>query len=352
MASNLRHIKPRGRSEASQQGNSDPRKGPGEGYQLPKRRRIGVRVACEACRLKKSAVSSPHPSTNQGGNSRLTRSIKCDNQKPACGPCRKRRSSCHYRVSDKQHALQTQVAGLEEALKDHTEFLDHIRSLPEHEALQLLRALKASKDLSNLSSEIIGELTKHHRPSDNLASRGMLPPTESALEFELSMRHQMAYRSLIPVDISLISLGPLLAPGERLSSQDGNIFTVRDGSADVESPASSVETSVVHDTADSLGRSPSPVFPSLTERFASVKRPFQTDHYCDERLHKLKIGFWTEVPIDDEVAATAISTYVEGYGAFFGLFDADLFLSDLVDCQSRFCSGFLVSAILSITCVC
>ena len=248
--------------------------------------------------------------------------------------------------------MQIQVASLEETLKDHTEFLDHLRSLPEDEALQMLRALKASKDLSNLSSEIMGELTKHHRPSNNMASRGMLPPTESALEFELSMRHQMAYRSLIPVDISLISLRPLLASGERLSSQDGNIFTVRDSSTDIESPPSSVETSTVHDTADKLRRSPSPVFASLTERFASAKGPFQTDRYCDERLHKLKISHWTKVPIDDDVAATAISTYVEGYGAFFGLFDADLFLSDLVDRRSRFCSGFLVSAILSITCVC
>jgi hypothetical protein len=73
--------------------------------------------------------------------------------------------------------------------------------------------------------------------------------------------------------------------------------------------------------------------------------------YCDERLNHLLIGFWTPTPIGDETAARAISLFLETTHPILSFFDADLFLSDLVHHRHRFCSPFLVSALLSYACV-
>ncbi|KAK1969089.1 hypothetical protein LY78DRAFT_726793 [Colletotrichum sublineola] len=70
--------------------------------------------------------------------------------------------------------------------------------------------------------------------------------------------------------------------------------------------------------------------------------------YCDSRLERLQIRYWTKVPISNELAARLISFYLETDHAVMGFFDADLFLDDLLACRQNFCSAFLVAAVLCI----
>ena len=73
--------------------------------------------------------------------------------------------------------------------------------------------------------------------------------------------------------------------------------------------------------------------------------------YCDERLHQLVISRWTKVAVTDEFAAEVISLYLETDHPLLGLFDADLFLDNLVSGELNFCSPLLVNALLCWSCV-
>jgi hypothetical protein len=79
----------------------------------------------------------------------------------------------------------------------------------------------------------------------------------------------------------------------------------------------------------------------LTVQGASLPRTF-----CDDRLYKLDIGYWSMVPIQNELAASLISFYIETDHSYLGFLDMDLFLEDLIHCRQHFCSSFLVSAML------
>ncbi|KZL70449.1 C6 transcription factor, partial [Colletotrichum tofieldiae] len=70
----------------------------------------------------------------------------------------------------------------------------------------------------------------------------------------------------------------------------------------------------------------------------------------DERLRLVDIAQWTPVPIPNELAISTISHYLENDYATIPLFNADLFVQDLVNLQQSFCSSFLVTAILCWAC--
>lgn len=79
---------------------------------------------------------------------------------------------------------------------------------------------------------------------------------------------------------------------------------------------------------------------------------FHTTQYYDERLHRLKISFWTTIPISNSFAAAAISLYMTTEHSTIGIFDPDLFIGDLVEHRLNYCSSFLVNAILCYAVVC
>lgn len=68
--------------------------------------------------------------------------------------------------------------------------------------------------------------------------------------------------------------------------------------------------------------------------------------YCDARLAMLDMSVWTTVPIPNDLAAAAISLYLQTDHPLLGFFDADVFLDDLLEGRSRYCSTLLVSSLL------
>lgn len=63
------------------------------------------------------------------------------------------------------------------------------------------------------------------------------------------------------------------------------------------------------------------------------------------------MDYWTRVPISDDFAARVLSSYLVRDHPIIGLFDADLFLDDLVGKCLDFCSPLLVSALMFHACV-
>lgn len=76
-----------------------------------------------------------------------------------------------------------------------------------------------------------------------------------------------------------------------------------------------------------------------------------TRRLCDSRLNKLEIMHWTDVDIDNDLAARCISLYLETDHPLLGLFDPDLFVEQLISGQEQFCSALLVNALLYWACV-
>lgn len=225
-------------------------------------------------------------------------------------------------------ALQNQLDRLREDFRHHVEFVDRLRSAPEPEALSVMRRLRSAGDISSLLSSIEGAAHTAARPSDLETARAILPRTESGIEFELHARYRSVYPALPPLDFSTIGMGHLSPVGRQAIARE-------------EDSSRSVPT---------VGP-PQPLRGTYPKHTSPVSGPVQDRHYCDPRLNRLRIRYWTTVPISDEFAASALSHHFETYHAIFGCIDCDLFLSDLVNHELNYCSPLLVSAIMSFACV-
>lgn len=98
----------------------------------------------------------------------------------------------------------------------------------------------------------------------------------------------------------------------------------------------------------------SPTSPLRDPRDHSPHRsvlPLLTEHLCDPRLGQFEVFEWLQTPVPSEFAARAVSFYLVTDHPVHGLFDADLFLSDLAAHKTEFCSPLLLSAVLSSACV-
>lgn len=67
---------------------------------------------------------------------------------------------------------------------------------------------------------------------------------------------------------------------------------------------------------------------------------------CDRRLEKLDMKHWTSVSVGNDIAAQAISLYLEIDHPLLGFFEPDLFLSSLTNPDTAHCSSILVNALL------
>ena len=77
-------------------------------------------------------------------------------------------------------------------------------------------------------------------------------------------------------------------------------------------------------------------------------------HLCPshvEYLRKADLTLYMELPIPNETAVRVIALYLNNDYPVLPLFHADLFLRDLCQNQSYFCSALLISALLGWACV-
>ncbi|KAM0816674.1 hypothetical protein AB5N19_02476 [Seiridium cardinale] len=267
--------------------------------EVPKRKRIGVAVACNLCRSKKT---------------------RCDGARPVCGLCQKRGAvKCSY--SDKRDA------------NDETrEIMELLKSEPESVAIDILKILRSNHDpttvLSLVSARHGGK--QEHPPS----SLGLGAPTPQSypMETELVAKNPILY----PVMHSLFK--PTLMQSHLLRS--------------VSSPTDpAVQPGNAPDTTHSIGAdNPEIDSDSAIRRF---RRPLSqadlTKHgstLCDERLHDLDISFWTTVPIPNNLAAKVISLYLVTDHPLLGTFEPRQFIADLVNHGQTSCSHFLANTLL------
>jgi hypothetical protein len=73
--------------------------------------------------------------------------------------------------------------------------------------------------------------------------------------------------------------------------------------------------------------------------------------FCHLRLQGLNISRWTNVSIGNGFAARVIKLYLETDHPLLGIFDPYLFIDDLVDGGTNYCSSFLVNTLMFLGCV-
>lgn len=91
---------------------------------------------------------------------------------------------------------------------------------------------------------------------------------------------------------------------------------------------------------------------SRSSRGSLSQQPLNSRPLCDPRLADLEILRWTDVEIENDLAARCISLYLETDHPLLGPFDPDLFVEQLVSGENQFCSPLLVNALLYWACVC
>ncbi|KAK1622906.1 hypothetical protein BDP81DRAFT_333214 [Colletotrichum phormii] len=228
--------------------------------------------------------------------------------------CDHRTENCEYTYTVRHRVT---LAEVEQSKRGGpAEILESLRTLPPEQALELFRKLR---------NETPSRALNLARPSDQQHLRGLLPPTQNSLGFELTIRHPIAYPALFPVPYTDLTLGVLLQPVTNCRS-----------SRQV-SPFASPYLTPERDEEPKSGPPDSP-------GTATPKPLF------DERLRLLDITKWTNIPIPNDLAISTISHYLDIDYPTIPLFDADLFVRDLVNLQHFFCSPFLVTAVLSWAC--
>lgn len=202
-------------------------------------------------------------------------------------------------------ALKSEVETLQRRLQEHTDFVEAIRNAPDDEVLTIVHRLRSTKNLPAAMSLYQGRTGGPSLLSEHASARAVMPWTETSTGFELAMLHPMTY--------------PILEPP---------------------SPSSIASASLLGGSTQSTSSSHTPISPS------------EPNAYCDPRLELLTVSYWTQIPIDNGLAARTISHFLQTNHPVLGFFDADLFLRDLVGQGLNFCSSFLFHSVMSLACVC
>jgi hypothetical protein len=304
---------------------------PPTGDPARRRRPLGG-AACGHCRAKKYAVREVARSSSSPSALKLTSRYtnQCGGQRPSCEGCLKRGILCNYRPAKRKNA--------EGLLLRHEKFVHHLRTLPEAEAIDLMRSLRSAADPEIfLDFFEAGQASLLQRPSDLGNARWTGPPTETATEFELMTRHQAVYLKVDPVGRSFLEhLVDISWPPARFSRRTGTSsppdgFASGDQSSDAE--------------VASLGQ-PQGISRGTVSFPQPIAYPSAPEQLCDERLGKMQINYWTRVPVTNALAAAALSHYLEKDHLVMDFFDADVVLDDLVTCRPRFCTPFLFSSLM------
>ena len=150
------------------------------------------------------------------------------------------------------------------------------------------------------------------------------------------------YPPILPFDLNSINLG------DEFNADGGDAQSAY--SFDTIVPGHFL-TDVSHGSARIPIDSPAALRGMTATRHSPVIGPSESRQFCDARLQDLRMDFWTQIPIDEEFAACAMSFHFETYHAFLGFMDVELFIGDLVEHKLNHCSPFIVSALMSLACV-
>lgn len=204
--------------------------------------------------------------------------------------------------------LKRENIALREKLVALQEIFEHLQHRTQHVTHDTVQRLGAGTNPSDVLKTLRGELP-HAVLSEQSTARAILPAVFSDGELELLVRHPNAYCAIdIPV-VAQDTVSTLFFGGESSLDHVNHLQLVK-----------------------------------------TTAQPSDHPKYCDSRLEKLNVAFWTSTSITNDHAASAISLYIETHHPIWSFFDASQFIDDLVECRTdseSTCSPLLVSSLLA-----
>lgn len=205
--------------------------------------------------------------------------------------------------------------------------------MPDDQAQAVLQLLRNSTDPQSILKNIQDGNLSIVQPSQRETALSALPLVHSETEFQLMVDHSTAYpaldlrRSAMLAKTTLLDSTQMLA--QHLPSEQTSPGTIA---------ASSSGPRELGDKPENVGRAQAD--PIVRSEGASPQT-------IDPLLEDLRIKYWTTVDVSDDFAASVISMYLEHDHPILGLFDARLFVTDLIERKHEHCSSFLVASLLA-----
>ncbi|KAI8291687.1 hypothetical protein K4K59_006343 [Colletotrichum sp. SAR11_240] len=171
------------------------------GQEGSKRKRRGTAKACNNCREKKIGCNGLHP----------------------CSHCQRRGLTCEYVAISKTilNSIPQGMKLLDEATaktqRYAAELLTILRSLPDDQVRDVLQQLRAGGDASNIVAALRGQLHSAYDAPFQGALHGVPPPDQNSLEFELMVRHSIAYSPWAPMELPQLDFEISTRPGQGIA---------------------------------------------------------------------------------------------------------------------------------------
>jgi hypothetical protein len=189
-------------------------------------------------------------------------------------------------------ALKSENEVLQRRLRGHTQYLEAIQSATEEEAFNMVRQLRLTDIATALAFSYQGSMSARSHSSGRASAQAAIPSADSGLGFD----------TLTPAS------PPTIAPA-------------------------------------SLIRRPS------QHMSIAVSSPEHCSGY-ETLLEGLRVRYWTQIPLEDRLAARAISHLLTTANPVLGFLDATELLNDLVNHTLCYCSSFLFHVVTALACVC
>ncbi|OAA66323.1 Zn(2)-C6 fungal-type DNA-binding domain protein [Cordyceps fumosorosea ARSEF 2679] len=314
---------------------------------LSQQGRPALRPLLPAAARKRDATTPGSPArTTRTVTSRLTKTpntaaacdncrkhkTKCSGDRPACRRCAQRRLPCIYAArpgETEAQAVRRGYRALRARATEHEEVVALLRRLPEADAGNLLRRLRAGAPLAAVLNQV--------RAGDALLQMAVKPETR--------FRYVLPYRAEMPA--------ACLGGGSNVYLDALRLYEA---------------ASVMPVTADDDGtkgeqRRPLPLdksprrqgetgSPAVRENEVAYFTPFHAARLVEPRLTDVKIGPWTHTCDDEPLMRELLGIFLRCEYQFTSAFHKDYFLEDLAAGRAEFCSSLLVNLVLAYASVC
>ncbi|KAL6828048.1 hypothetical protein V8C40DRAFT_243377 [Trichoderma camerunense] len=280
-ASGPRRIAPGPISESASAPAAAQRRG-----RLPSRR-IGVSVACEACRKRKT---------------------RCSGSRPKCLSCVQKGIDCHYTSANATETnsavLKRKFREVKEKTNDYEEFYDSLRGLPDADSQAIFQMIRGGADIKTVMRQI--------REGNLLLQLSLAPETQRRYDFPF-----------------VTTMPTILLTGDNLYLR----------SLVFEATFQDENQQQLNIPLNPNSRTGSPQY--------IYTQPYHSAEIVNTRLSTVDISRWTAVSTDNELMRTLLHAYFLHEYSSYTSFQKDIFIQALTDGDKRFCSSLLVNAVLA-----
>jgi len=232
---------------------------------------------------------------------------QCDGKRPACSSCINHGGTCVYLSADPNEsratAIKRKFSEVQERMSSHEELYVMLKTRSEAEVAEILRRIRAGIDVE--------AILRYVKDGDLLLQLHLAPETRLRYNFPDFASWPTLFRD--PADPYLKT--PLL-------DFDGAFRPQADASRAIASRTANPHWHV-------------------------YQVPYHAAQMADPRLASVKAATWTSVTTDDALVSKLLAIYFQFEYPRTRLFQKDLFMDDLVQGRTSFCSSLLVNCILA-----